>query len=270
MYKLGVNVWCFPREIDLRNVLENVRTFGYKCLEPALSEDHLKLSLDEVRRTFEEIGNTVKEYNMSVETLATGLFWRYSPMDPTTSDKALEILRIQAEAAKAAGAKVLLVTLGRAIANVTYREMYRRAITWLLDASNVVKDYDVIIGVENVWNQFLAGPLEFRELIEWVSRDNVRVYFDIGNVLPHSRAEHWITELKDYIVAMHFKDFNLKTMQFCAPPDGSTDWDAVFRAIRSIGYKGPITAELPWISERPFENVKKAISFFKEKGYIQT
>ena len=50
----------------------------------------------------------------------------------------------------------------------------------------------VTLALENVWNKFLLGPVEFKTFIDQFSRPYVGCYFDVGNVVINGYPEHWI------------------------------------------------------------------------------
>ena len=53
----------------------------------------------------------------------------------------------------------------------------------------------MVIGVENVWNNFLLSPLEMARFLDEIDSPFVRAYFDIGNVVRTGEPADWIRTL---------------------------------------------------------------------------
>ena len=78
-----------------------------------------------------------------------------------------------------------------------------------------------------------------------VGNKHVGAYLDVGNTLPHSLPEHWIYVLKDFLKAVHVKDFNMNKLEFGIPLYGDVNWLGVKRAFEEIGYDWYLTIEVP-------------------------
>jgi hexulose-6-phosphate isomerase len=85
----------------------------------------------------------------------------------------------------------------------------------------------------------------------------VKCYFDVANCLINGYPEHWIEILGNRIGAVHFKNFSRND---CAGTlhgfgddllKGDINWANVVSALKKIGYKGPITAEMIPFSRLP-------------------
>lgn len=53
-------------------------------------------------------------------------------------------------------------------------------------------EYEIQVGIENVWNKFLLSPLEMRNFIDEIGSPFVGAYLDVGNVLYCGYPEQWI------------------------------------------------------------------------------
>ncbi len=135
---------------------------------------------------------------------------------------------------------------------------YIEAQNWATDTSRenlrklipVAEAAGVIVGVENVWNNFWVRPELFKHLIESCDSQWIQAYFDIGNqvkyVIP---PEDWIRALGKLVVKTHVKDYKLNADNHGGSwprlREGSVNWPAVRKALDDIGYEGWGTIEGP-------------------------
>ena len=111
----------------------------------------------------------------------------------------------------------------------------------------LAEELQVIIALENVWNNLWVKPDLFRHFVASFSNRWVKAYFDIGNHVKYAPPQDWIETLGPLIAKLHVKDFKLNPDghggKFVHPRDGSIDWPAVRRALDHIGYDGWATIE---------------------------
>ena len=111
-------------------------------------------------------------------------------------------------------------------------------------------DHDVTLALENVWNKFLVGPVEFRTFVDQFSSPNIGCYFDVGNVVINGYPQDWIEILGPRIAAVHVKNFQREDCGGVLHGfgddllQGDVDFAAVKAALKKIDYTGPITAEM--------------------------
>ncbi|MGQ9455841.1 MAG: sugar phosphate isomerase/epimerase family protein [Armatimonadota bacterium] len=138
------------------------------------------------------------------------------------------------------------VLLVPAIVNeqVRYVEAYERSQKYLKELAQIAEKLQVMILIENVWNNFLLSPLEFARYIDEINSPWVQAYFDVGNVVAFGWPEDWIRTLGKRIKKVHLKDFKKGPRQFVNLRDGDVNWKEVRKALKEVGYRGYLTAEL--------------------------
>src|SRR5690606_20026261 len=127
-----------------------------------------------------------------------------------------------------------------------YEVAYDNALDAMQQLKATAEEHGVAIGIENVWNMSLLSPLEMRSFVDSVGSTHAGVYFDVGNVISTGFPEQWIRILGHRIKRVHFKDFkrSVGTLDgFCDLLEGDVDYPAVMKALRDIGYDGPVTSE---------------------------
>jgi L-ribulose-5-phosphate 3-epimerase len=108
----------------------------------------------------------------------------------------------------------------------------------------------VLVGVENVWNNFWVRPELFKQLVESCDSKWIQAYFDIGNQVKYLiPPEQWIRTLGKLIIKCHVKDYKLTSDghggSWPTLREGSVNWPEVRKALDEIGYEGWGTIEAP-------------------------
>jgi hexulose-6-phosphate isomerase len=253
--KKAISVWSFPADWPLDRKLAIARDAGFSGFEIDLTESGpvgLKSSAEELRA----VRRQVESVGLEISGLATGLYWgaNAASADEATRLRAAEILRTQIRCGAALGVDALLVVPGAVGVDfipgaevVPYEVAHRRAAEFISAALPEAARAGVSLCIENVWNKLLVSPLEMRSFIDDLRSEAAGSYFDVGNALLTGYPEHWIEVLGSRIRRVHFKDFrrSVATIDgFCDLLSGDVDWPGVMRALRRIGYKGWIAAEM--------------------------
>ena len=112
----------------------------------------------------------------------------------------------------------------------------------------LAEQLNVIIGLENVWNNLWVRPNLYKNFVSSFNHPFVRAYYDVGNHVKYLVPVHeWIYALGPLIKKIHIKDYALGPDQhsgkFVHPRDGSIDWPKMRKALDDVGYNGWITLE---------------------------
>ncbi|NOX97418.1 MAG: sugar phosphate isomerase/epimerase [Nitrospirae bacterium] len=253
--KKGISQWAFPASMKLAECMKQAEEAGFEGIEVALAEEG-EINLKSTKDDLEKIVASSKEIGIEITSLATGLFWDYSLTsdDLQVRDKAKGILKKMLELASYLDVNTVLVIPGAVdvffkpdAGIVSYEVVYERAKKALLEAAETAEKYKVNIGVENVWNKFLLGPLEMKNFLDEIGSDYVGAYFDVGNALRTGYPEQWIRILGKRIKKVHFKDFNTDIGSFKSFVDlleGNVNWPEVIKAFEEIDYSDYAIAEL--------------------------
>ena len=89
-----------------------------------------------------------------------------------------------------------------------YQQVWDLATASLRELLPHAEKHNVTLALENVWNRFLLGPVEFRMFIDQFTSPYVGSYFDVGNVVLNGYPQHWIEILGPRIAAVHVKNFS--------------------------------------------------------------
>jgi len=264
---LQINYWTiggFDGGKPVAQALEEAKKMGFEGVE--LTFDGTAFGPGVTRAECLAIRRKADDLGMSIATLASGKYWGLSLSDPKAAvrKKAIAYTEEYLQAAAWVGAKVCLVVPGAVTVPwepgakvVPYAEVWENATASIKALLPTAAKLKVKIGVENVWNWFLADPVAMGAFVDQFKSAWVGVYFDIANGLINSFPEHWIEILGKRIAAVHVKNF---TRSDCGGGlhgfgddllKGDVNFPAVIKALKKAGYAGPLTAEMIPFSRLP-------------------
>ena len=257
----SINIWSFPAEWTLEAKLRLARAAGFAGIELDLTLDGA-VSLGSSTVELDAVRAQVEREGLEVSGLATGLYWQFNPVseDPTVREEARTVLRRQIECAAQLGIDTVLVVPGAVgipwearAAIVPYDTAHTRAADFIRRAMPLAERHRVVLGIENVWNQFLPSPVVMAVFIDSFASPWVAAYLDVGNAIAAGHAEHWAKILGPRIRRVHFKDYRraIGTVHgFVDLLSGDVNWPEVMRELRAANYAGWVAAEM--IPPAPF------------------
>jgi L-ribulose-5-phosphate 3-epimerase len=146
------------------------------------------------------------------------------------------------EAGRTLGAETMLLIPGTVCDGTTYREAHDRSQEVIQrEILPVAQECGIVLAIENVWNGFLLGAIEYANYVKGFSSPSVSACFDVGNVI-FGRPEGWIEVLGDHITSLHLKDFRFEKERsrfgLAKIGEGDIDWGKVRAALERIDFSG--------------------------------
>lgn len=255
--KASIHIGAFSYHLSLAQCIQLAAQTGYDCIELSLNED-FPLSLSCTDAELAACRQAALDAGITITSVASGLYWQasFTSDDPQKRKKAMDIARKQIDVAQKLGADAVLIVPGAVYIPfmpnsevIPYDVAYARAFSAMQELSRYAEEKQVVVGIENVWNGFLLSPLEMRDFIDKIGSDYIKVYLDVGNLLPTGYPQQWIRILGKRITRIHVKDYHRAdgTLNgFCELLEGDVPYEAVMAALRETGYTGPLTAEIPY------------------------
>lgn len=252
--KKSISIWSF-QESDVRKCIRIASEAGFQGIELALDLTG-DVAVDTPKEDLLRIREEAEKCGIQIHSVASGLYWDYSftSNNEDERNRAYEIAVCQIRTAKILGADSVLIIPGAVGVDfmkgrevIPYDTAYERALAAFRKLKAVAEEYEIQVGIENVWNKFLVSPLEMRTFLDQIDSPFVGAYFDVGNVVFNGYPEHWIKILGKRIKKVHFKDYRREAGGLCGFVDllaGDVDWKSVMEAFEAVDYDGWCTAEM--------------------------
>lgn len=247
--KKSLNAWTVDGNATFEEMFSQVKEAGFDTIELNVDkEGHSahSLTLTTTQEELAAIKALSEKYDLPVVSISSSL-WAGKMGSDYAYGKAL--LAKQLECCKALGGTGILIVPGGGYPSVSLMEDREKCIAFLQQEKDLIDSYGIYVGVENVWNGFFMSPLDMSTFIDAVGNPLVGAYYDVGNVVAFSFTERWIEHLGGRIHNIHVKDY-LRNRginsggEWKDLTEGSIDWKAVIKALKSIGFDGPLTAEV--------------------------
>ena len=203
------------------------------------------LSNAEERKEYKSIADAV---GLEIHSIMNQVHWSLpiTDPDPEVRRKSIQGMITSLDTACAVGADAVLLVPAVVNEDVPYDVAYERSQAEIRPLIKEAEERNVLITVENVWNNFLLSPLEFARYVDEFESDYVQAYFDVGNIVIFGYPEQWIRILGKRIKKVHVKGFNANERRFTyLIEDCTINWNAVMEAFCEVGYDDYMTAELP-------------------------
>ncbi len=198
---------------------------------------------------------------LEVPSVLMSSHWTHPLTDPNPATREVSVnnLKQALRAAKAYGARSVLLVPGVVKKDVSYVDAYKRSTEEIKKCVPLAEELGVAIAIENVWNAFLLSPLEAVQFCDSFKSPMVRWHFDVGNVINTGWPEQWARILGPRIVTVHVKEFSRKIRDeeglrngFNVDLlEGDSDWPAVMKAFDEINYTGWLITEQSWPRDLP-------------------
>lgn len=231
---------------------ERLKNYGYDAIEicPPKGRYGLGVKMEDYLETHKRLK---ADYGLDVSCIneCWGEMWDpYSPdyktlTEPKTADLAVSETRSSTDFAAELGAP--FVTVAVAIHGQITQDNVAECVAVAVDALRRMADYAKSKDVRLVFEatnhlemgKFVNTALNHKRMIELTGRDNIGIQLDWFHVnLEELNPYEAVMDSHPLLWHMHFRDSNSLT-----PGYGKTDFKAVIRAIKKIGYDGYCTIE---------------------------
>jgi sugar phosphate isomerase/epimerase len=122
---------------------------------------------------------------------------------------------------------------------------YEAVVDGFAKACALAADAGLKVAIEPHPYRWVSSGQGILRLIERTGAANLGLNFDPSHLFPAGDMPHYVVlALGDRIFNTHFSDNEGHTNAHWRPGRGKIDWKAIFAALQTIGYSGPITLEL--------------------------
>jgi L-ribulose-5-phosphate 3-epimerase len=244
LIKKSLKYGMIKEELSLLDKFKLIKDLGYDGVE-----------LDSPNTLNEkEILDARDKTGIVLPGVVNSVHWK-SPLsdpDPATRSLCVESMKTALRDCKKYGGTTVLLVPAVVNEKVSYAEAYTRSQIEIKKILPIAEETGIKIAIENVWNNFLLSPLEAARYIDEFNHPMIGWYFDVGNIIRYGWPEHWITTLGNRILKVDIKDYSRKKASdegiwkgFDAElGEGDANWNAVNKALATVGYQGWGSAEV--------------------------
>ncbi len=226
---------------NLRKSIEKVVKLGFQGVELALRDPAM---VDE-----KEIKKLVKSFGLEVPAVGTGQAYveeglSFSSPESEVRKKAIERVKNHIRFASSFGAQVIIGLIRGKVEEGVSRETAEK---WTLEAikecAKLAQEYGIYLTLEPLnryETNFINRVKEAIELIKKLGEQNIGLLIDTFHMnIEEVSIYQSIQEAKDYLTHVHLADSNR-----WAPGCGHLDFEKIIKALKKIGYKGYLSAEI--------------------------
>ncbi|HEV2471768.1 MAG TPA: sugar phosphate isomerase/epimerase family protein [Chthonomonadales bacterium] len=240
-----------PQALSLQDRFRLARRVGFDGVEAPPVDDEAQA---------EAMRSAAESAGIPIQSVIYG-GWE-APLSSADTSVVAAGLRSAAAALRSAkwmGARDILLVPAIVDEQTRYIEAWTRSQKHVRSLIPLAEELDIMICIEEVWNDFLLSPLEFAHYIDSFHHPLIRAYFDVGNVLAFGYPQDWIRTLGKRIHNVHLKDYRRSTHQFVNLRDGDVNWPEVRKAFAEVGFHGYMNTELPAGDEAYLRDVSQRV-----------
>ncbi|MCL2095436.1 MAG: sugar phosphate isomerase/epimerase [Oscillospiraceae bacterium] len=253
--KKSINAWSVDPKTNFDDMFREIKDAGFDAVEINIDSkenaSNHSLTLETTEKELDDIKDISEKYNLPVASISTSMWWIANMGSPEKQDRELgkKLLERQLACAKALGASGILVVPGGINNNISIKSAYENSAEFLKSSMELILEYKIKVGVENVWNQFFMSPFDMVYFIDNLDCGYITAYYDVGNVAAFSWSEYWVEILGPRISHIHIKDFRRNSGfnsggTWPALLDGDVNFEKIIPALRNTGWDGYLTAEI--------------------------
>lgn len=257
LIKKSLKIGMVKEDLSLEDKFRLLKDLGFDGVELDSPDE---LDDKEVLKARDKTG-------LEIPGLVNSLHWKMPLSDPDPSVRAtcVDSMKAALRRCKALGGTTVLLVAGVANEKISYGDAYRRSQEEIRKILPVAEETGIKIAIENVWNNFILSPVEAARYIDEFEHPMIGWYFDVGNILRYGWPEHWIETLGNRILKVDIKEYSRQIMRDQGVwkgfqvelTEGDVDWAAVNRSLKSTGYSGWGSAEVPGGDRKRLEKISQ-------------
>jgi L-ribulose-5-phosphate 3-epimerase len=247
-FRWGIYEKALPSGASWPAMLSAAAAAGYQFVEISIDESDERLTRLEwpaaERRAFRE---ALAAGPVSVDTMCLSGHRKFAlgSASKPQRDKALTIMRRAIDFAAEFGIRIIQV----AGYDVHYEEstevtraLYADA---LFQSADWARQSCVMLALENVECPVVDSIEKAVKIVEAADTPWFQVYPDVGNLTAMGKdVVHELLLGGRHLVGLHLKDTRFREFRRVPFGEGIVDFDAAFRTLKRIGFRGPFTVEM--------------------------
>ncbi len=274
--KLAFSTNAFSR-MSLTRAINEIAAAGYSGVEiladkPHWYPDHFSATEAlAIRRLLEKCHLRVSNINAN----CTFGFWKDAPPEPffepslISPRRGLRLARKKMilhtlQFAHAIGAENISITSGKALPAMPPEKAMAALVEGLKPVLESAAKLNISVGMECEPMLFIEWATELREIIDRINSPMLGANLDIGHsVVLGEKIPAILKLLRGRIWNCHIEDIPGRKHYHLIPGYGTLNWQALKRALQSIGYDRFLTVELYTYPDKPVDAARKSMAFLQ-------
>jgi L-ribulose-5-phosphate 3-epimerase len=262
---------------SLAAAIKLIHELGYQCV--AITIDHHRLNPYGPRfdAELEEVKRTLENYPLDV-VIETGARYLLDPRQkhqPTLlsarqeeRDRRIEFLRRSIDIAADLNAKCVSFWSGMSLEDDPRQMLMEQLCESLRPVIDHAGGREVTLAFEPEPGHLIDAMLRFDQLLDLLpteDADRLKLTIDIGHLqcLGEVPIAQQLRRWQDRLVNIHIEDMCLGVHEHLMFGEGEIEFVPVVDTLAEMGYKGPVTVELPRHSHRGPEVAEESLRFLR-------
>lgn len=269
--RLGYNTNGFAHHA-LDDALRIISDFGYDGVALMLDVHHLN-PFESTPSDILALKRLLKRLKLAV-VVETGARYLLDPVhkhepclvSDTGAARRIAFTKKAIDIADALGATTVTVHSGARHPHTTERVAMKRLVAGLKAVCRHAASRGITIGLEPEPGMFIDTIAGYAAVKQAVAHPALKLTVDVGHLVccEHDQPAYIITRLADEIATAHIEDIKGASHNHLPPGQGEINFEPIFDAFKTIGFKGLINVELSRNSHNAPEAARDAIAFFNK------
>jgi len=274
MFCLGYNTNGFNCH-SLESALEVISSLGYEGVAITLDNYILNPCNSDLNIELDLVAGSLNRYSLScvIETGARFLLNPRHKHEPTliSNDAGgrktrLNFLKKAMDIAGRLNAAALSFWSGKKPNTVDDRTAWKWLISGCRELSNYAEKFKVPLAFEPEPGMFIENLTQFKKLEQKVGHDLFCLTLDVGHAFLTEKITvgECIRKFGNDIKNIHIEDMKKQAHQHLFFGEGEIDFADIFKALKDISYKGPISVELSRHSHDAVNVAKQSYEYLRK------
>lgn len=246
MLTLGAATFNYLNRYSLEEALDHLASCGFRYIEmmstpPHMFPRHLAPAQRRgIRRALE--GRQLTLTSMQPTYFDLNLI----SVNPAIRQESIRQVQENLRLAGELGARLLVLVTGKRhpLLPLPMERAWPLVLEAIRECNQVAKDAGVMIGIENVRNQFMDSGADVARLVLDLNDDNIQGVIDVANANVVESPIQALEAVRDNLALVHLSDNDGRTWTHSPVGQGNIDFSLVAQKLQDIGYNGPCILEV--------------------------
>jgi len=244
----GIYEKALPAGLSWPGMLEAADSAGYRFIEVSIDESEERLSrLDWPAGKRRELHAALSSSPIPIGSMCLSAHRKYclGSTSAPVRERGLTIMKRAIGFAAEFGLRVVQVSGYDVFYEESTEETRGLYLEGLCRAAEWAREAGVMLGLENVDCPVADSLSKALRFVGEAGTPWFQLYPDVGNLAAMGHdVPSQLREGGSHMVALHLKDARIREIRRVPFGEGIVNFDAVFRTLQDIGYRGPLVVEM--------------------------